>query len=715
MTSDPPPRHVSPTRDPVTAARARVARARAGRRVAAHGLAALLTGCAALSLHRALHLSDLLPVVAVAVLAPAVLIGLLAPRLSAWLTAPLSTVVWLAAAGLYARDLAVLRDALTAAGPDLLTTILPAPATPPLLVAVSAVVWLTASASTELVARTRSALAPALPPVLLLLLGLLVGAAGPGEDTALACGFVGLTGMLAVVRRPPTVRATIRRYLVAVPVVAAVVGAGFLVGPRIPQGQPFDPRRYAQPAGQAQPAVSPLDQVSAWLATPDLSLFTASGPADVDWRIGSLDAFDGQTWTTTGRFVPTGGRVPGAPAARTGVKVSTVVTITGLTGSWVPAAEAPTAVSGPAVVVDPQTGVLLAPEGLTPGLRYAVDSDVPVYDADQLRSAVPASDEQAKAALGLPQGLPPAIVDSARLATAGATFPVQQATRLASYLRQIATNDPSAPPGPSYGHLLYFLTVSHRGTTEQFGAAFAVMARALGLPTRLVVGFGPGRPGPDGLTTVRGGDALVWPEVDFAGIGWVPFYPTPATGSDAGGPGLAAGASGARRDVDDTLDAAAPTQSSTSDTSEPLSAARRASTTTYGWIVVAGLVVAYLGAVLILPAVRRRRRRRSARDGSAQVAAAWAELLRLLRPLRLGDVRAFTTAEVAAAGGDRLGPAARPVLLELAAAADAAAFGPVGLPSQAGADAWRHVSDLAPTIRRTAGRKSRLRYRLTLR
>jgi transglutaminase-like putative cysteine protease len=694
----------------------------AARRSATLILAALLTGCAALTLHRALRLSDLLPVVAVAVFGPTMLIGLAAPRLSAWLTAPLSTVAWLVAASvtiLHAPpDPVILREALTTAGPDLLTTILPAPATPPLLVAVSALAWLTASASAELVARTRSALAPALPPVLLFLLALVVGVAGPGSDTALAAGFVALAAMLAVVRRPPSVRSGRRRYIAAVPVVAVVAGAGFVVGPLIPHGQPFDPRGHVQPAGRAEVAVSPLDQVSAWLATPDLSLFTTSGQSDVDWRIGSLDAFDGQTWTITGRFVPTGGRVPGPSAGGRTVPVSTVVTVTGLTGSWVPAHESPTAVSGPAVVVDPQTGVLIAADGLAPGLRYAVDSRVPVYDADQLRSAVPASDAAARTALVLPAGMPPAIVDTARLATDGATFPVQQATRLASYLRQTATNDPSAPPGHSYGHLLYFLTVSHRGTTEQFGAAFAVMARALGLPTRLAVGFGPGRPGPDGLTTVRGADALVWPEVEFSGIGWVPFYPTPATGTDGDGPGLAVGASGARREVDDTLDATAATDPSTPLASSTRDGSSALPPVTHGgivWILVAGLLVAYLGAVLIVPPLRRRRRRRSARDGSDHVAAAWNELLRLVRPLRLGDVRALTTAEVAAACTERLGPAARSPLDSLAAAADAAAFGAVRLPDHAGAEAWRHVSDLGQTIRRAAGLLPKLSNRLTLR
>jgi hypothetical protein len=262
---------------------------------------------------------------------------------------------------------------------------------------------------------------------------------------------------------------------------------------------------------------------------------------------------------------------------------------------------------------------------------------------------------------------------------------------------------------------LYFLTESHRGTTEQFGAAFAVMARALGLPTRLAVGFGPGLPGPDGLTTVRGGDALVWPEVDFAGIGWVPFYPTPATGADGNGPGLAAGASGARREVDDTLDATAPTQPSNSDNASAPPAAPTAVPGQLWWTPIAGLAAAYLLSILVAPPLRRWRRRRAARDGSAQVAAAWAELLRLLRPLRLGDMRTLTTVEVAAAGTERLGPAAGTPLASLAAAADAAAFGSVGLSDKSGLDAWRHVNDVAPVIRRTAGLVKRLGYRLILR
>src|SRR5262249_37261527 len=154
--------------------------------------------------------------------------------------------------------------------------------------------------------------------------------------------------------------------------------------------------------------------------------------------------------------------------------------------------------------------------------------------------------------LALPPGLPDSVAAEAQHATAGASFPFQQATRLERYLPDTEKNDPSsATPGHTYGHLEYFLGASHRGTTEQFATAFAVMARSLGLPARVVVGFGPGQSTLDGAWAVRGRDALVWPEVDFAGLGWVPFYPTPHAGSAADGANTApAGATSQRQEVD---------------------------------------------------------------------------------------------------------------------------------------------------------------------
>src|SRR5205814_444353 len=75
-----------------------------------------------------------------------------------------------------------------------------------------------------------------------------------------------------------------------------------------------------------------------------------------------------------------------------------------------------------------------------------------------------------------------------------------------------------APSGHAYPNLAFFLfgprnAGGQRGTSEQFAASFAVLARMLGLPSRVVVGF-QARPG---TGTVRGRDALAWPEVLFSG------------------------------------------------------------------------------------------------------------------------------------------------------------------------------------------------------
>src|SRR5439155_108295 len=85
-----------------------------------------------------------------------------------------------------------------------------------------------------------------------------------------------------------------------------------------------------------------------------------------------------------------------------------------------------------------------------------------------------------------------------------------------------------AASGHAYPNLNFFLFSppalgGQKGTSEQFAASFAVLARMLGLPSRVIVGF-QARPG---VSTVHGRDALAWPEVLFTGIGWVPFDPLP--------------------------------------------------------------------------------------------------------------------------------------------------------------------------------------------
>ena len=84
-------------------------------------------------------------------------------------------------------------------------------------------------------------------------------------------------------------------------------------------------------------------------------------------------------------------------------------------------------------------------------------------------------------------------------------------------------------PGQSTSAIEAFLFENRVGYCEQFAGAFAAMARAVGLPARVAVGFTPGQPDPltPGRYVVRGENAHAWPEVYLAGIGWVGFEPTP--------------------------------------------------------------------------------------------------------------------------------------------------------------------------------------------
>jgi hypothetical protein len=68
------------------------------------------------------------------------------------------------------------------------------------------------------------------------------------------------------------------------------------------------------------------------------------------------------------------------------------------------------------------------------------------------------------------------------------------------------------------------------GYCEQFAAAMAVMARTLGIPARVMVGFTSGRVH-DGVWSITDSDAHAWPELLMGSAGWVRFEPTPRADS----------------------------------------------------------------------------------------------------------------------------------------------------------------------------------------
>lgn len=113
---------------------------------------------------------------------------------------------------------------------------------------------------------------------------------------------------------------------------------------------------------------------------------------------------------------------------------------------------------------------------------------------------------------------------------AGAKNPYDMAAAIEGYLRSTSNFKYSLDAVPAQGvdPIFWFLFQSKTGYCEFFATSMGDMLRSLGIPTRLVNGFGPGTFNPPTESNVvRGLDAHTWVEVYFPSYGWIPFEPTP--------------------------------------------------------------------------------------------------------------------------------------------------------------------------------------------
>ena len=113
----------------------------------------------------------------------------------------------------------------------------------------------------------------------------------------------------------------------------------------------------------------------------------------------------------------------------------------------------------------------------------------------------------------------------------GRDVAVRRCPRVESWLRRrggFTYNErPPVIDGPP---LVNFVTTSKAGYCQHFAGAMAVMARLLGIPARVAVGFTSGRL-QDGAWVVNDHDAHASVEVWFPGTGVVPFDPTSGRGT----------------------------------------------------------------------------------------------------------------------------------------------------------------------------------------
>ncbi len=199
-------------------------------------------------------------------------------------------------------------------------------------------------------------------------------------------------------------------------------------------------------------------------------------------------------------------------------------------GDWqvVVAAGEAQAVSAPYRAILRPEGDLVGLEFARPQRRAAVESREPLVDIHLLRIVNMPIKNHLLNYLQIPNDMPARVPALARSVTAGAANPYDQAVQIEAFLRGL-TYDLNVPTVPPSADLVdAFLFDLRRGYCDYFASAFVMMARSVGLPSRLAVGYASGRMEAPNVWLVSAADAHSWPEVYFEGVGWVAFEPTPA-------------------------------------------------------------------------------------------------------------------------------------------------------------------------------------------
>lgn len=265
-------------------------------------------------------------------------------------------------------------------------------------------------------------------------------------------------------------------------------------------------------------------------------------------RLVSLQNFAAESWRPDKPVIDRENRPenvgppPGLAAAVRVTDETTEVDVGNLASPWLP-------VPYPATSVDGLAGdwfwnaadlTFTSPDRLARGEEFTARSLVVEPTPAQLSAAGRVIPDDFNQYLVLPTGIPPIIGTKARAVTASATSDYGKAVALQSFFRDGLFEYSETAPG-EHGYdgtgmevVAQFLQ-ARSGYCIHFASAMAVMARTLGIPSRVAVGFLPGQKQPaavDGVTRYRvtTRDVHSWPELYFEGIGWVRFEPTPGRG-----------------------------------------------------------------------------------------------------------------------------------------------------------------------------------------
>lgn len=411
-------------------------------------------------------------------------------------------------------------------------------------------------------------------------------------------------------------------------------------------------------------------------------MYSQANPADLYLRMATLDVFDGIEWRPSQPIADSYDnglpRPLGLGEAVSRQDAVTQATISDIFENYylpVPYPLTSLEIDGSWRVERHSHNILSARGGANQvaGKRYVARSLVLSPTPQQLATA-PAAPIDLRRYIELPDQLPAVVGELADEATAGATSDYDKALRLQAWFRDPANFTYSTERGREGNGLSAIETflADRTGYCEQFAGTMAVMARWLGIPARVNVGFSAGARQDDGSISVTTKDAHAWPELYFEGAGWVRFEPTPFDATRGGPPSYVA--------ADNAEEAtSAPTTSPTDGPTSDPTGSGGASPTASGsacplprpelcevpgdprspggdsggqtiqliLAIVGGLLVAGSVPALLRIGIRRRRWRLAGLDPGARANVAWLELLDSARDLGFDQQRADTPRQTA--------------------------------------------------------------------
>jgi hypothetical protein len=656
-------------------------------------------------------------------------------------------------------------DGLAHVPAQLLTETLPLSGPAYLLTAPVVLTWLCGALAAELSIRpARPAATAALVPVLCFVFAFVLTTSAPvGDSVPEAAALLGDLMMWALVRHAimerqralveaqvegprPRLSASLNRGAVgaALAVVLAAVLAVVVPGTISVAGK-------AKTVSRAAPVISnvvvdPVDALASLRrydpSAPAQTLFTVdvSGTWSGYLPVAELNNYDGNSWSFSATFQPTGGRVP-LPAAGAEVSGVQVVQRYELLRSiglpFLPALDRAVQVSGMSVDADATTGMLVASPKLP--ASYVVVSRTPSATLDNLDASapvasgnlVPGGDSPSYTAV--PAGSGRDIAEGVRFST---SLTRASASPTVGFLQSLAEQlqakerrvvparsaaggkqaNTAALAGTSLAQVINAVTVDRAATPEQFATFYAVVARYLGVPARVVTGFrvpeaSQQKPLPAGHYQLTDRETWTWVEIPVAGVGWVIVDPTPgATTTAASPPPESVRATPTTTPKQAT---ALPATNNAGHEIAPPAKVHPHGPGHVNWALVLGIalpaavVFAVLVGGLLVPAIRRRLRRvarHQPADPALLAAGAWLEFLDGLSRLGLDVSLSATSSEVADRVAERFGEEFGPPTRFVGAAADQALFSTVWPLEDARArSAWDSQRQLYKAMRRTLG------------